>query len=81
MQDQPIPPAVEDVQIDQALLGALLTDESPLWSFGELVCQFGNQIAVTDSINRLAGQGLVHRLDQFVFATRAAAKATDLALA
>lgn len=81
MQDQPIPPAVEDVQIDQAILGSLLTDEAPLWSFDELVRQFGNQIAVTDSINRLAGQGLIHRLGQFVFATRAAAKATDLALA
>ena len=81
MQDQPIPPAVEDVQIDQAIIGALLTDEAPLWSFYELVRQFGNEIAVTDSVNRLAGQGLIHRLDQFVFATRAAAKATDLALA
>lgn len=81
MQDQRIPPAAEDAQIDQAIIGALLTDEAPVWSFDELVCQFGNEIAVTDSINRLAGQGLVHRLDQFVFATRAAAKATDLALA
>jgi len=81
MQDQRIQPAAEDVQFDQAVLGLLLTDEAPIWSRDEIVSEIGNSIAVTDSINRLAAQGLVHRLNGFVFATRAAAKATELALA
>jgi hypothetical protein len=82
MQDQRIQTvADEEVQTDQAVLGLLLTDSAAIWSVEEMASEIGNPIHVTDSINRLAGIGLVHRLDGFVFATRAAAKATELALA
>lgn len=82
MQDQRIQTvADEEAQTDQAILGLLLTDSAAIWSVEEMASEIGNPIHVTDSINRLAAIGLVHRLDGFVFATRAAAKATELALA
>ena len=82
MQDQRIQTvADEEAQTDQAVLGLLLTDSAAIWSVEEMASEIGNPIHVTDSINRLARVGLVHRLDGFVFATRAAAKATELALA
>jgi hypothetical protein len=82
MQDQRIRTvADEETQADQAVLGLLLTDSAAIWSVEEMVSEIGNSIHVTDSINRLAARRLIHRLDGFVFATRAAAKATDLALA
>jgi hypothetical protein len=83
MQDQRIQTvADEEAQTDQAVLELLMTDSAAIWSVEEMVSEIGNNpIHVTDSINRLAGVGLVHRLDGFVFATRAAAKATELALA
>jgi hypothetical protein len=83
MQDQRIQTvADEGAQTDQAVLGLLLTDSAAIWSVAEMASEIGNNpIHVTDSINRLAAIGLVHRLDGFLFATRAAAKATELALA
>jgi hypothetical protein len=82
MQDQRIQTvADEEAQTDQAVLGVLLTDSAAIWSVEEMASEIGNPIHVTDSINRLAAIGLVHRLDGFVLATRAAAKATELALA
>lgn len=82
MQDQRIQTvADEEAQTDQAVLGLLLTDSAAIWSVEEVASEIGNLIHVTDSVNRLAGIGLVHRLDGFVFVTRAAAKATELALA
>jgi len=81
MQDQRIQTvADEEAQTDQAVLGLLLTDSAAIWAVEEMASEIGNPIHVTDSINRLAAIGLVHRLDGFVFATRAAAKATELAL-
>ncbi|MEX1141107.1 MAG: hypothetical protein WD399_06755 [Thermoleophilaceae bacterium] len=38
-------------------------------------------IAATDGLNRLTAAGLVHRIDSFVFASRAAARASELAMA
>ena len=82
MQDQRIQTvADEEAQTDQAVLGLLLTDSAAIWSVEEMASEIGNPLHVTDSINRLAAIGLVHRFDGFVFATRAAAKATELALA
>jgi hypothetical protein len=35
---------------------------------------------VTDSLNRLYGGGLIHRLDGFVWASRAAVMADEIAM-
>jgi hypothetical protein len=44
-----------------------------LWSVNELAREIGKPIDVEDAIHRLHGQGLIHRLDDFVFVSHAAA--------
>jgi hypothetical protein len=64
--------------VDRNLLALMLDDDRGLWSLGELAREFGAD--VEDSVSRLFAAGLVHRVDgRFVFATRAAARAHDLA--
>jgi len=58
-------------------MDVLLDDPGP-WAVEELQREFLAPIAVVDSINRLAGVGMVHRLDGFVFATRTAKQAAAL---
>jgi len=63
---------------DQAIMGLLL-DGPGLWSVDETQREIGgNPLLVEDGLNRLHAAGMVHRLDQFVFATRTATKAADL---
>jgi hypothetical protein len=72
-------PAEEDGQIDSVVLGLLVYPESqrPM-SKDEIERTIGED--ATDSLNRLYGAGLVHRLDRFVWATRAAVVSEDIAL-
>ncbi len=51
-----------------------------LWSIEELAREIGKPIDIADSVHRLHGQGLVHRLEDFVFATHAAACSEALRL-
>ena len=63
-----------DDLIDKAVLTLLLASRFPgLWSVEELKREIGRPIEVHDALVRLNGQGLIHRLDDFVFVTRAAA--------
>lgn len=57
----------------------LVTDEMRLWSVEEIVRDHGDEVAVIDSLNRLQGGGLIHRLEGFVFPTRAAVCSHQLA--
>jgi hypothetical protein len=66
-------------QIDLAVLTLLLDDHARLWSDDEVVREVGDRIAAVDSLARLCGAGLVHRLDGFVFATRPALRGAQLA--
>jgi hypothetical protein len=61
----------EDGQIDHAIILLLLDreDQRP-WSEQELKREIGSD--VTDSLTRLHAVGLIHRLEGFVWATRAA---------
>jgi hypothetical protein len=62
-------------QTDQSILAILLTSEFPgLWSVDELARDIGNPLAVADAVRRLHGQGLIHRLGDFVFITHAVAR-------
>ena len=81
MYDQPNPsPAADDETIDSGILDLLLrADESRPFSVDEVVREIGHKSA-TDGLARLYGAGLVHRLDGFVWATRAAIKSDQLAL-
>lgn len=80
MRDQrnPTPAEVPD-PIEQAVL-ALLTDHSPgLWSDEEIARELGDRIEAADAVAALLRAGLAYRLDGFVFATRAAVRAVQLA--
>ena len=76
MHDQRTPAEQDDVA-DRSIMDVLLDDPGP-WAIEELQREFLAPIAVVDSINRLAGVGMVHRLDGFVFATRTAKQAAAL---
>jgi hypothetical protein len=82
MRDERTPtPAEEDTTTDSAVLGLLLDpgSERP-WSREELAREIGDEIATADSLGRLDGAGLIHRLDGFVWASRAALAAARLGL-
>jgi hypothetical protein len=64
-------PVEEDGQVDHAIVLLLLDRESQRpWSEQEIEREIGCN--VTDSLARLYAAGLIHRLESFVWATRAA---------
>jgi hypothetical protein len=87
MQDQTNPrdvPAEFDVaaefdMAERSVLELLLDPDVPgPWSVHELGVALGSEVRAADSIMALHAAGLVHRLDEFVFATRAAARCIEL---
>jgi hypothetical protein len=77
--DEPSPSPVEDEdRIDSAVLALLLDDHARPWSDDEVAREVGDAIAVADSLARLYGAGLVHRLGGFAFATRTALRGARL---
>ena len=72
-------PVEEDAGIDSVVLGLLLDrDAQRPWSRDEIDREIGQD--TIDSLNRLYGAGLIHRLEGFIWATRAALKAEELRL-
>jgi hypothetical protein len=81
MQEQPtLTPAEREGQIDSAVLSLLVnTEDQRLWSFEEIEREMGS--SPIDSLSRLYGGGLIHRLDKkFFWATRAAIVADEIAM-
>jgi hypothetical protein len=77
MHDQPtLTPPEEDGQADSAILGLLIYDSQRPMSKDEIERAIGED--ATDSLNRLYGGGLIHRLDGFMWATRAAVMADEI---
>jgi hypothetical protein len=73
-------PAEREVEDDDAVLGLLLYDDTGLWSVAEVEREVGDHVAAQDSLARLHGAGLIHRLSEgFVFPTRAALRGSALA--
>ncbi len=70
MHDQRAPAAAqEEAQEDSVVLGLLLGDrEQRPWSMEE----------TSDSLGRLHGAGLIHRLEGFAWASRAALRAEEI---
>lgn len=66
--------ATTSVIILNLLLGE---DEQCVWSAEEVAREVGDPVAVRDALAELAGAGLVHRLGEFVFVSRAAKQAAD----
>ena len=71
-------PAEDEERIDTAVLALLLGDHGRPWSNDEVALEIGDPIAATDSLARLYGAGLVHRLGGFVFASRSALRSVRL---
>ncbi len=82
MQAQPIPPMSEkekQAHTDAVILEGLLdADSQRPWAVFEVENEIGDPVAASDSLGRLARAGLVHRLDRFVFASRAALRAQQI---
>jgi hypothetical protein len=77
MHDEPTDVIERDNARDRALLQTLLLETSHRpWAVEEVAREMGED--VTDSLRRLYGGGLIHRLDGFVWATRAAAMTDDI---
>lgn len=73
-------PAHEDAVTDGEIMAMLLAhDAQRPWTPDEIAREIGDRLAVADSLRRLHGGGLIHRLDRFVFATRAALASDQLA--
>jgi hypothetical protein len=54
------------------VLTLLLDGSGPwLWSLDELARELGEDLRTADAVASLCAAGLVHRCEQFVFATRA----------
>ncbi len=86
MHHNPIPgvePGTAEDTLDQALLDLLIHDYPGLWSLAELNRSLTSSSETVsgcepptheteDAIERLYAAGLIHRIGQYVFATRAA---------
>jgi hypothetical protein len=80
MHSQPIgDPSLAERQHDAVILDLLLIEHDGIWSIDELKHQVGDPIGVEDAITRLGTLGLIHKLENFVFASRAAAHVHALA--
>jgi hypothetical protein len=81
MQDQPIRDiAAEFDQAESVVLDLLLDPDVPgPWSFHEIAAAMGDEVRAADAISGLHAAGLVHRCNEFVFATRPAARCMQLA--
>jgi predicted transcriptional regulator len=77
MRDQRSSVSQDEQRVDVAVLGLLLATDR-MWSVDEVSREIGDPLEAADSIARLYGAGVVHRLQEFVFATRAAMEAARL---
>ena len=72
-------PCVEDARVERAVLELLLCSRGPgLWSIEELVREIGDEVVVQDALAHLNASRLIHRLEQFVFVTRAATRLDEI---
>jgi hypothetical protein len=79
MHGKPIPDlGSEDDAMDMMVLETIIDPCAGLWSAAEVQQTLGSSIDVVDAIARLHGVGLVHKLGEFVFPTRAAVHAHAL---
>jgi hypothetical protein len=77
-----VAPEADESAAEAAVMGLLLSgDHHGPWSKEELVREIGSsRLEATDAIASLAGAGLVHELEDFVLASRAAQRMDKLEL-
>ena len=71
-------PAEREARTDNAVLDFMLIGPSWPWSVEEIVRELGNKVDAEDSVARLIGTGLAHRLGEFIFPTRTARRASEV---
>ena len=54
------------------------SDEQRPWSVEEIIREYGHRANATDALAYLHGAGLIHRMGEFVWATRAAIRAEEI---
>ncbi len=63
----------EHRDVRHVVLALLLAEEDQRpWLPSEIELEVGSSVPTVDALNQLYAEGLVHRLGEFVFATRAA---------
>jgi hypothetical protein len=65
-------------QIDNLVLSVMLREGPWPWSVEEIGRELANHAEARDVVCRLAEHGLVHRLGDFVFPTRAARRGAEI---
>lgn len=78
IQDEDSQDRLSEERIDNIVLDFMLLDQSCPWSVQEIVRELGDKNDALDALSRLQRMGLVHRLGEFVFPTRAARRAAEL---
>lgn len=65
---------------DESFVLAMLLDNSYQrpWSIEEVQREYRDPIAAKDALDNLQSSGLIHRIGDFVFATRAAVRAEEI---
>jgi len=72
--------AQADDNVERVVLALLLESRiNGPWSMRELALEIGGELPATDAIRRLHAAGLVHRCEEFVWATRPATRFHQLA--
>jgi hypothetical protein len=71
MHTQPIgDPIADDSRLEGPILDLLVIEHDGLWSINELKQLMGDPIEVEDALARLQALGLIHKIEDCVFATR-----------
>jgi hypothetical protein len=74
-------PAQQDRNADGNILCWLTDgDAQRPWSVDEIVREYGDHADAVDALARLYGTGLIHRLGEYVWATRAAIHADAITI-
>ncbi|HEY7831912.1 MAG TPA: hypothetical protein VIC06_15230 [Solirubrobacteraceae bacterium] len=76
----PTPAHREDNADGNILLWLTEGDAQRPWSVDEIIRELGNHNDATDALSRLYAVGLIHRLGEYVWATRAALRAEEIAI-
>jgi hypothetical protein len=64
---------------DNTVLGLMFNDASSwAWSVEEIARELANPAKARDAVSRLIADGLLHRIDDFVFPTRAARRGAEI---
>jgi hypothetical protein len=78
IEDDPFEDRVSETDRDKTVLNLLFGDPPWPWTVDEIARELDTHIGARDSVSRLQRAGLVHKLGEFVFPTRAACRADQI---